>query len=112
LEKLHRVMPELSGYMLFRGDEVLAAEGIEKPESLKFKLSVVEELQGLEEMVVLRPQGCAYLRVYSGGVVYLEFSSQPCLALVKLYLRWIAEGGASRPGEREKTRFDELLYSS
>ncbi len=110
LEKLHRVMPGLSAYMLFSGERVIASGGIEKPESLKFKLSVIEELHGIEEMVVERREGCSYLRVYGDTAVYLEFSTRPCLSLLKLYLRWIAEGVAQQ-AERESTRFDELLYS-
>ncbi len=77
--------------VLYRDGEIVGCD-ITDQEELAFKLSILFDLDDLEEMVIEKPEGASYVRRMGDHIVYLEFTRKPNIPLLNMYLRRIIGG--------------------
>lgn len=102
IEKLKKSFKYIRSCMLiYRDGEVITID-VENQEELAFKLSILFDLNGLEEILIERSDGASYVRVYNDKLIYLDFSKKPNIPLLNMYLRRIFSKKSTSKVEPEK----------
>ncbi len=87
MEKFKKSFKHVKCCMLLdRGGNAVACD-IDDQEEMAFKLSVLFDVNNLEEMVIEKSNGnVCYLRRYNDKLIYIEFSKKPNIPLLNMYL--------------------------
>ncbi|GBE54359.1 hypothetical protein BMS3Bbin15_00512 [archaeon BMS3Bbin15] len=90
LKKLKSSLKYINWCMLVdRNGEVFACD-VENQEELAFKLSVLFDIEGLEEILIEKSNGTSYLSIYNGEkIVYLDSEKKLNIPLLRMYLKRI-----------------------
>lgn len=104
IEKFKKSFKHVKCCMLLEKDGNAVACDIEDQEELAFKLSVLFDVDNLEEIVIERSSGnVCYIRRYNDKLVYIEFTKKPNIPLLNMYL------GKVIPGLFVKDKYEEKL---
>ncbi len=87
IEKFKKSFKNVKCCMILDKDGNSVACDIENQEELAFKLSVLFDLDDLEEIVIERSSNnVCYVRKYDDKLVYIEFTKKPNIPLLNMYL--------------------------
>lgn len=90
LEKLKSSLKYINWCMLVEKNGEVFACDVENQEELAFKLSVLFDIEGLEEIVIKKSNGKSYLGIYNNEkIVYLDSEKKLNIPLLKMYLKRI-----------------------
>lgn len=90
LEKLKSSLKYINWCMLVEKNGEVFACDVENQEELAFKLSVLFDIEGLEEIVIKKSNGKSYLGIYNHEkIVYLDSEKKLNIPLLKMYLKRI-----------------------
>ncbi|NOZ58809.1 MAG: hypothetical protein GXO66_04455 [Euryarchaeota archaeon] len=89
LEKLKRGIKYIKSCMLIGSDGEVVTIDVDNQEELAFKLSILFDLKDLEEVLIERPGGASYIKLYDSRLIFLEFTKKPNIPLLNMYLRRI-----------------------
>ncbi|NOZ58811.1 MAG: hypothetical protein GXO66_04465 [Euryarchaeota archaeon] len=103
LEKLRLSFKYIKGCALLSRDGEIVGCEVPDPEELAFKLSILFDLEDLEEMVIEGASGATYVRRMGDHLVYLEFTKKPNIPLLNMYLKRIIGGGVVQQRARVQT---------
>jgi predicted regulator of Ras-like GTPase activity (Roadblock/LC7/MglB family) len=99
LEKLKRGFKYIKGCMLLGSDGEVITIDVDNQEELAFKLSILFDLENLEEILIEKTSGANYIKMYDSRLVFLEFTRKPNIPLLNMYLKRIFS--AEREPERK-----------
>ncbi len=89
LEKLKKGIKYIKSCMLLDREGDVVTIDVDNQEELAFKLSILFDLDDLEEMVIEKPGGASYIKLYDSRLVFLEFTKKPNIPLLNMYLKKI-----------------------
>ncbi len=89
IEKLKKSFKYIKSCMLLdRNGEVVTID-VDNQEEMAFKLSILFDLNGLEEILIEKSSGASYVKVYDDKLICLDFTKKPNIPLLNMYLRKI-----------------------
>ncbi|WP_456473973.1 hypothetical protein [Candidatus Pyrohabitans sp.] len=103
IEKLKKSFRYIKGCVLINRDGEVTAYDVDDYEELTFKLSILFDLDGLEEILIERGDGAHYIKVFGDTMIYLDFTRKPNVPLLNMYLKKIIGGVVSEKRPEKKS---------
>jgi hypothetical protein len=96
LEKLKGSFRYIEGCALLSKNGEISACDVRDVDELAFKLSILFDLENLEEILIEKTRGASYIKLFGDNIVYMEFTKKPNIPLLNMYLNKIIRGTAAR----------------
>lgn len=103
IEKLKKSFRYIKGCVILNREGEVTACDIDEYEELTFKLSILFDLDGLEEILIERRDGAHYIKVFGDTIIYLDFTRKPNVPLLNMYLKKIIGGVVSEKVQKEES---------